>query len=168
MPSQLAPSRPVGLTRERILAAAARNREQGALSVGELQDADPATLSEEDREARERLLSTLRTIEKHVAASRDLGRAAQKQAAALRDLERAALVLAQRAAREQARRGPRPVRTPSRPRESRRRPLSASRGNPRRARAPSSDDDGSDPPLQVVPLSRFRRDVRRWQEGAAA
>jgi hypothetical protein len=32
-----------------------------------------------------------------------------------------------------------------------------------RARAPSSSEP--EPPLQVVPLSRFRRDVRRWRGG---
>ena len=39
------------------------------------------------------------------------------------------------------------------------------------ARAPGSkgskDPPEPEPPLEVVPLSRFRRDVRRWLEGAA-
>lgn len=50
----------------------------------------------------------------------------------------------------------------------------APRGRPVRTRAKarspgsrSSDDPDPEPPLQVVPLSRFRRDVRRWLEGAA-
>ena len=33
------------------------------------------------------------------------------------------------------------------------------------ARAPGSKDPPN-PPLETVPLARFRRDVRRWQEGA--
>jgi hypothetical protein len=40
------------------------------------------------------------------------------------------------------------------------------RSNAAKARAPG-DDPEPEPPLDAVPLSRFRRDVRRWLEGAA-
>lgn len=49
-----------------------------------------------------------------------------------------------------------------RPREhrSRRSQRSAARGDP-------SPSEPAEPPLQVVPVSRFRRDVRRWLEGVS-
>jgi hypothetical protein len=57
-----------------------------------------------------------------------------------------------------------PIRVQAAARASRRRSV---RTSPRRANGPPSDDDSSPEPLEVVSLSRFRRDVRRWQEGAA-
>jgi hypothetical protein len=58
-----------------------------------------------------------------------------------------------------------PVQIPGRIQTSARSPRRRSiRSSRARARAP---DDPDPDPLEVVPLSRFRREVRRWLEGAA-
>lgn len=55
-----------------------------------------------------------------------------------------------------------PAAVVSRPREHRSR--GSQRSGPRGDPSPSEPEP---PPLRVVPVSRFRRDVRRWLEGAA-
>jgi hypothetical protein len=54
-----------------------------------------------------------------------------------------------------------------RPRERRAAPRRTRRAGAARARAPGRPEDDPEPPLEVVPLERFRHDVDAWRGGAA-